>query len=268
MALASDQAAATQSRLTPPRRQINVRQATQLVIVLAVVFSLVTMLARAVERSREAARRAQCLCNLCSIKLALENYHASYGSFPPAYVADASGVPLYSWRVSILPYMDERAVYNQYNLSEPWDGPNNIKLLDRMPRVFACPSRSTVWSNPTSLTSYVVITGPGTLFTGATGTRSAAVTDGLTNTLLIAEVANTSIPWTAPQDLDVRTMSLRVNDRKRSGISSPHPGGANIVMGDASYHFLSESIAPGMLKALITIAGGERIDVEQAIAGK
>src|SRR5437660_600218 len=81
--------------------------------------------------------------------------------------------------------------------------------LNSMPTVFACPSRS---SNPTNLTSYVVITGPGTMFPGALSTKFADVTDGLPNTLLVVEVSNVNIPWTAPQDLDVRTMSFRIND--------------------------------------------------------
>ena len=65
------------------------------------------MLSRAVGEAREAARRAQCLCNLCQIKLAFHNYHSQYGSFPPAYVADANGRPMHSWRVLILPFMEQ-----------------------------------------------------------------------------------------------------------------------------------------------------------------
>ena len=81
---------------------------------------------------------------------------------------------------------------------------------------------------------------------------------------MVVEVANVEIPWTAPWDLDVRTMSFQINDRKRPAISSVHPGGANVVLGDASTRFLRESIIPGNLRALITIAPGAReITAEQ-----
>jgi hypothetical protein len=95
------------------------------------------------------------------------------------------------------------------------------------------------------------------MFPGATSVKFADVTDGLANTLMVVEVANVNIPWTAPWDLDVRTMSVQINDPKRPSISSKHPGGANIVLGDARTLFLSDSITPGRLRELITIAGGE-----------
>jgi hypothetical protein len=220
------------------------------------------MLARAVGDAREAARRSQCTCNLCQIKLALHNYHEVYKSLPPAYIADASGTPMHSWRVLILPFMEQSALSNQYDFSEPWNGPNNLKLLKSMPSNFACPSR---FSNPTNLTSYVAITGPGTMFPGAGSVKFADITDGLSNTLMVVEVANMNIPWTAPWDHDVRTMSFRINDPKRPSISSNHPGGANIVLGDASTRFMHESISRDNLRALITIAGGEGTTADQAL---
>jgi len=232
------------------------------VLVPACSFGLLAMLARGVLNAREAARRSQCTCNLCSIKLALHNYHEAYKTLPPAYIADANGKPMHSWRVLLLPFMEQSTLYNQYDFSEPWNGPTNIKLLDRMPRYLACPSRST---NPTKLTSYVVITGPGTMFPGTGSIKFADITDGLSNTLMVVEVANVNNPWTAPWDLDVRTMSFQINDPKRPGISSKHPGGANIVLGDASTRFLRESISPDDLRALTTINGGEGNTAEQVL---
>jgi Protein of unknown function (DUF1559) len=220
------------------------------------------MLCRAVGAAREAARRSQCTCNLCGIKLALHNYHETYGTLPPAYVADANGRPMHSWRVLILPFMEYQSLYAQYNFAEPWDGPNNIKLLNSMPQNLACPSRS---SNPTNLTSYVVIAGPGTMFPGAGSVKFADVTDGLSDTLMVVEVANVDIPWTAPIDLDIRTMSMKVNDPKRPSISSPQPGGANVVFGDARTVFVYEGIPEESLRALITIAGGEGIKADEAL---
>jgi hypothetical protein len=246
-----------------PRRhfQMSVGTMMRVLFALACACWLITMLGRAVQSAREAVRLSCCTCNLCQIKLALLNYHDRYNALPPPYVADAAGQPMHSWRVLILPFLEQQTLNGQYDFSEPWNGPNNIKLLNCMPMTFACPSRS---GNPTTLTSYVVITGPGTFFPGSASTRFADATDGLSNTLMVVEVANVNIPWTAPWDLDVRTMSFRINDPKRLGISSKHSGGANVVLGDASTRFLRESISPENLRALISIAGGEGISADHA----
>jgi hypothetical protein len=207
---------------------------------------------------RAAARRAQCLGNLCQLQLALHNYHETFGLLPPAYVADASGQPMHSWRALILPFLEQKSLYDQDDFRDTWNGPNNIKLLDSMPGIFACPTR---FSSPTTLITFVAITGPGTMFPGADSVKFADVTDGPNRTLMIAEVDNVAIPWTAPVDLDVRTMSFQINDPKRPGISSKHPNGANICLGE-SYEFLHNGIKPDALRALTTIAGrdGEGYD--------
>jgi hypothetical protein len=229
------------------------------------VAGLCALVAPAVWKAREAARRSQCSCNFCGIKLALHNYHSTYGCFPPAYIADASGKPMHSWRVLILPWLERTDLYNQYNFSEPWNGPNNVKLLHSIPTNYVCPS----WHDyTTTLTSYVAVTGPGTIFPGERPTRIEDITDGTANTLILGEVANVRIPWTAPKDLDVLAMSLRVNDPERLGISSKHPGGAHISLADGCIRFARETITPGNLRALLTIAGGEGITADQALDSK
>src|SRR5271157_339454 len=91
----------------------------------------------------EAARRAQCLNNLKEIAAALQAYHQANGCFPPAYVADKNGKPMHSWRVLILPYLDLDTLYKAYDFTQPWDGPNNKKLLLGQLREFTCPSDAT-----------------------------------------------------------------------------------------------------------------------------
>jgi hypothetical protein len=244
-------------RPMPTRRpwQISVRGLMTLIFGLACGLALLTVMGRAVGDAREAGRRAQCLGNLCHLQLALLNYHEAYGELPPGYVADATGRPMHSWRVLILPFLEQTALYNQYDFREPWNGPNNITLLNRMPLIFSCPSR---FSSPTNLTSFVAITGPGTMFPGAASVRFADVTDGPARTLMMVEVNNQNIPWTAPVDLDVRTMSLKVNDPSVPGISSTHPHGAHICLGE-SRHFLREEVSADALRALITIAGRDGV---------
>jgi len=78
----------------------------------------------------EANRYAQCKGKLKQLGLALFNYHEDYGSFPPAYIADTNGNPMHSWRLLLLPYMDEPELYSLYNFSQPWNAPGNSKLSD------------------------------------------------------------------------------------------------------------------------------------------
>jgi len=200
----------------------------------------------------ESARRAQCCNNLKQIALALQSYYQQYGVLPPACVADANGRPMHSWRLLILPFLDQQSLYDQYSFREPWNGPNNSKLLNRMPACFACPSRFT---SPTNLTSYVTITGPGTMFPGLAPVKRADITDGGRTTIMVVEVTNTKIPWMAPIDLDARTVSLQINDPRRPGISSPHRGGAQVAFGETNVTFVRESIAANKLRSMITIAG-------------
>jgi hypothetical protein len=86
------------------------------------------------------SRPGKCVNNLKQIALALHNYHDDHGCFPPAYVADANGRPMHSWRVLILPYLEQKVLYDQYDFTEPWNGPNNSKLLATPPDTYGCPS--------------------------------------------------------------------------------------------------------------------------------
>jgi Protein of unknown function (DUF1559) len=242
--------------VTPIRRGLRVR--TLLVMVL-IIGGLVGVLVPAMRAAKEAARASQCLCNLCSIRLALLNYHDVNGCFPPAYVADATGKPMHSWRVLILPFMEQSTLYNTYSMAEPWDGPNNRKLLEKRPNVYACPSR---FGGPT-LTSYVAIVGPGTAFPGSKTTKRGDVHDGPENTILVAEVSNVDIAWTEPRDLDVRTMSWVIDDPSKPGISSPHYGGPAVIFADTSYRRLITYHPPEAIKAMTTIDGGEPVHVEK-----
>jgi Protein of unknown function (DUF1559) len=206
--------------------------------------------------------RAMCMNNLKQIGMALHNYQTAYNAFPPAFIADETGRPMHSWRVLLLPYLEEEALYNDYDFSEPWDGPHNSRLLAKMPRLFSCPTRDSAATRRPSVTSYVLVSGPGTMFPGAESTRYEQVTDGSDNTLAAVEISNVQIPWTKPEDLDVRTMSLLINDPKRQSISSQHLKGANAVFADASCRFLPESTTADRLRSLFTIAGGEPVSHE------
>lgn len=222
----------------------------------AAIMAFIASLTPAVIDAREAARRSTCKGHMAQIGLALANYEDMYGCLPPAYIADAQGKPMHSWRVLILPCMGQDALYARYNFNEPWDGPNNKKLHSTLVGVYSCLSDN---KNPGTDTSYVAVVGPGTAWPGATSTSKSMVTDGLSNSILLVEVANSGIHWMEPRDLPVAAVSAGINPKSGLGISSAHPGGVNVSLMDWQHIFLSETTPVEVLNALLTIRGGERL---------
>jgi len=82
--------------------------------------------------SQEAARRMQCSSYSKGILLAFHNYSDTHGALPPLYTVDDEGKPLHSWRVLILPFLEQQDLYNQIRLDEPWDSEYNKQFHDRM----------------------------------------------------------------------------------------------------------------------------------------
>ena len=206
-----------------------------------------------------AAPRAICANNLKQIALALHNYHTVYGCFPPAYVADEQGRPMHSWRVLILPFLEREPLYEKYDFSEPWDGPNNSKLAGQIPSVFTCPSDARR-SKVSTYTNYVAVVGPETAWPGAQPVKIPDILDGTSRTILVVEVAGPGVQWMEPRDLDFTQMLHIVNPKSGAGISSEHAGGANVALVDGSVYFLDEQLPPEKLRALLTRAGGEAAD--------
>lgn len=245
----------------PPRGSSSSAPTLIIVLVCAVVGlfvcggMLLALLLPAVQAAREAARRSQCNNNLRQISLAMMNYHDVYGTLPPAYLADPNGKPMHSWRVLILPFMEQKALYDRYNFDEPWDGPNNRQLADMIPPPYRCPSDPAGPGSTT--TNYAAITGPGTVFDGEMATTMPSITDGTSNTILVVETT-AGINWMEPRDLDISQMALQVN-ASPAEISSHHPGGAQVVFVDGHTSFLQQSVTAQVLRALTTKAGGEPI---------
>ena len=88
--------------------------------------------------------------NLKQIGLAMHNYHDVHRTLPPAYHADASDRPLLSWRVLILPYLEQDALYREFHLNEPWDSDHNKKLIERIPAVYQSPGSAAGPGRPTT----------------------------------------------------------------------------------------------------------------------
>jgi hypothetical protein len=145
------------------------------------------------------AARMQSQNNLKQMVLAMYIYLDENRVLPPAAIWEGSGQPLLSWRVLILPYVEEEALFKAFHLNEPWDSPHNLRLLPRMPKIYAAVSTNKS-PNPYG-TCYRVFTGKGTAFEGRRGLRLPDdFPDGTANTILIVEAAET-VPWTKPEDL-------------------------------------------------------------------
>jgi hypothetical protein len=187
---------------------------------------------------------------LKQLGLALFNYESAYKKFPSTAILDkATGKPLLSWRVAILPFIEEAELYNQFHLDEPWDSPHNIKLLDKMPATFKHPNRIT---DPTH-TVYQAPVNDETLLRKDEPTQFRTITDGLSNTIMLVETSEAvAVPWTAPEDLDVDF------DSPLAGlISDASPQIFQAMMGDGSVRVIATAIDENVLKSLFTRAGGE-----------
>lgn len=209
-----------------------------------------------VQSARESAGRAACVNNYKQIGLALHNFHNAHGRFPPAAITNKQGQPLLSWRVAILPYLgtEGEALYRQFNLNEPWDGPTNSRLLAKMPSVFACPSDPPGRGGHTRCLAFV---GPTGIFTGGKkGVAIHEILDGTTHTILVEEADLAKMAyWTAPDDLSFNpTLPL-------GGMGSNHQGGAHMLMADGSVHFVHDTVGAPVSAALISKAGGEVVSI-------
>jgi len=136
--------------------------------------------------------------NLNRLAFAMNQYHAANGSFPPAAIKSAAGTPLLSWRVALLPFLEQAELHSKFKLDEPWDSPHNLALVEQMPAVFDSPGVANKGANETL---FQVFTGSDTMFP-LQGARSLSdIRDGASNTLLIVE-AGAAVPWTKPADLE------------------------------------------------------------------
>ncbi len=169
----------------------------------AEVASIAKSLLPSVEEARQKAREVQSTNNIKQLALAMMIYVSDHKTFPPAfdYVYEKNGQKLksnvpHSWRIDLLPYLEQQNLYNQYQFDEPWDSDANKKVLAQMPAVF----RSPLDANNSTNTSYFVLTGPDTIFPDETPTPMRQIRDGTSNTILLVE-AKRSIPWTKPEDI-------------------------------------------------------------------
>jgi hypothetical protein len=230
------------------------RSKTAIAVTVAVYLvsaSVVSLWNAAVFKARLAAGDARCFNNLKQIGLALQQYEGRYGCLPPAYIADAQGKPMHSWRVLLLPFLDQDALYQQYSFKEPWDGPNNRKLHDSGIAVYRCVDDSPEYAN----TSYVAVVGAGTAWPGATCTRTNDIRGDPSKMILLVEVADSGLNWMEPRDIAFERMDVHVNGQPRNSISSRHRGNASVLFVDSSVGRLGDDLTPEAIRAMLRITG-------------
>ncbi|MGZ0163439.1 MAG: DUF1559 family PulG-like putative transporter [Planctomycetales bacterium] len=226
--------------------QVNVSVETEA----ATIPLMVGLTLPAIQSARTAARRTQSMNNLKQIGLAMHNYHATYKKFPAAVMTAKDGKTKYSWRVALLPFIDQLALYESYKLTEPWDSKDNLKVLAQMPNVYRHPNEDSGTTN----SAYYALIGESTAWgdgNEAIGLRD--IVDGSSNTALVFD-ARRAIPWTKPQDIAYSA------DKDVPKLGGYEPGGFNVLLGDGAVRYFSNQVAEKTLRSVITRNGKEIID--------
>ena len=231
------------------------------------------------------------------LSAALQAYHADKGSFPPAALFDKAGKPLLSWRVLILPYLEQRPwenpnfgprppfkgpndpalakrtyadLYKQFKLDEPWDSLNNKKLLERMPPPYQAEYTTYNWRQRSDWkTGMQVFTGPGTLFPGREAVSRGHVRDGIETTIAIAfrdDLPN-AVAWTKPLDMPFnpkrqlpKLLHLPPDHR---GPTGPQAHGIFAIMADGQSRRFPVDFDERQFRGMITIDGGESVKLPE-----
>ena len=197
------------------------------------------------------ARKQAAMNNLKQIGIALHTYHDTHRGFPAAISTDDAGKPLLSWRVHILPYIEQDALYKEFHLDEPWDSEHNKALIEKMPKVFAAPGSE---AGP-GMTGYLTVRGEKTIFPGTEPIGLRSVLDGTSNTIMVVEASDKrAVVWSKPDDYEFDDMS------PMDGLLGLRPGGFLALFGDAHVQLIPEEIDKDSLIGLYTRDGGEAVD--------
>jgi hypothetical protein len=197
---------------------------------------------------RSTSGRTQSINNLKQIALAMHNFNDSSKHFPSG-IRDKQGKLLLSWRVQLLPFVDQYALYKQFKLDEAWDSPHNLKLAQQMPAVYRSPTSKA----DAGKTVYLVPVGKGLFFDPEVPARKILdILDGTSNTVMVLEANDDqAVPWTKPADLDVD-----VKDALR-GLGGNPAGQFQAAFADGSVRVLNRKLGAETFYKMLTVAGGE-----------
>ena len=205
------------------------------------------LLLPAVNAARAAARRVAAINNARQLGLAILNYESATGILPSA---DANGL---SWRVHVLPFLEEQALYDKFHLDEPWDSEHNKTLIKEMPAVYMSPAGKVTGGQ----TNYLSVRGKDpAIVTGEKGISLGKIRDGVSKTIIVVEVDDDhAVPWTKPDDLEW------TEDNPAKGLGGLHPGDVFVAcFVDCHVSVIPKTVAKDLLSAMFTKSGGEAVD--------
>ena len=214
--------------------------------------ALAKMLAVPLAESLEVIWRRQTMNKLRQLGLAMHNFHDGHKTFPAQANCDANGRPLLSWRVHILPYVEQNNLYKQFHLDEPWDSAHNRTLIEKMPEAYAMPNSS---ASHQGRTCFVRPVGENTVCPGKKAVAIKEITDGTSNTIMIVEVDEKyAVIWTKPDDIVV--------DPKHpaKGLGGHFKERFCATLCDGSVKVTKSTIDQQILNALFSRNGGEPVD--------
>tara|TARA_R110002072_G_scaffold173600_2_gene328373 strand:- start:166337 stop:168907 length:2571 start_codon:yes stop_codon:yes gene_type:complete len=203
------------------------------------------------------AQRSQATNNLKQLGLAMHNFHDTHKRFPGA-VRDKDGKPLLSWRVQLLPFLEQSNLFNQFRMDEPWDSPHNKALIKHLPPAFVAPGSKL----GEGMTNYVGFHHEKAIFGDGEGTRIRDIIDGTSNTIMIVEADDDhALLWTKPDDLEF--------DEKNplAGLGTLRKDGFLAAFCDGAVHFIPSTITPETLVKLVFRNDGQVIDFNEFRAG-
>jgi hypothetical protein len=203
-------------------------------------FKIDPVTAGAVKYMRETLPRLNALDNLRQLGLGLHNYASANVDRLLIHGTDANGAikkptdkPLLSWRVTILPFIEQDELYKQFKLDEPWDSEHNKKLIAKMPKVFAPLGKP----GKPGYTHLQMVIGPAAMTPGKY--TMGNIPDGTSNTIAVVEAAEPVI-WTKPDDVMFPGKELPKDFRKKFG--GQFSGGFHALLWDGSARFVPDSV--------------------------
>jgi hypothetical protein len=201
----------------------------------------------------EEEQRTRLSAQMRRLLQAILGYEQKNGTFPAFASRDRKGKPLLSWRVHLLPFLGESALYRQFKLDEPWNSPHNKKLIARMPAVYRPLNGKLAGENRTTLLGPL---GEATMFPPRGVLRIGDVLDGTDKTVMLVDSADAqAVVWTQPEDLKY--------DAKDPFYGLARRQGRQIMVGlvDGTILFLPKTIDKATMAALFTRNGGEAVEI-------
>ena len=208
---------------------------------------LLALLLPAVSAARNAAQTMQASNNLKQVGLAFHNYHSAYKQLPAAAATDALGNPLWSWRVTLLPFVEEQTTWSQWRQDQAWNSGANSHLMVPLPRVYASPKEA----NPASDQTHIfAVRDPQSMMSGAQGLSFADIKDGLSNTILAVYLPNRTTTWAAPEDITLAELQMEL-----ANVTPQDP--VQILFGDGAVRRIDSPQGRETVEALVTRDAGD-----------